>query len=158
MNIGMTVTGAKEVEKMLQRLERKESAKIARKQTREAQKKVMLPAVKSNASGMVGGKMGALIAKNLAVRAMKSMKRGSYGAKVIIKPDDAFVHESNGQRSYIPNAIEYGHAAPGNAGGVKVVGPNPFKRTAYEQKRRALSEVLSKEIVREIEKAAKTRK
>ena len=156
MNVGMTVKGAKELEKMLSRLEKKESAKIARKETRNAQKTVMLPEVKSNANSMVGGDMGRTIAKKLAVRAMTKMKRGSYGAKVVIKPHEAFVYESAaGVRSYIPNAIEYGHAGPWNAGGIKVAKPIPFKRKAYEEKRRPLAEKLSKEIVKEIERAAK---
>ncbi|OQY26234.1 MAG: hypothetical protein B6244_14140 [Candidatus Cloacimonetes bacterium 4572_55] len=155
MNIGITVTGAKEVEKMLHKLERKDSAKIARTETRQAQKDVMLPAVKSNAITMVSGMMGSLIAKNLAVRAMTKMKRGSYGAKVIIKPTDAFVSDANGVRSYIPNAIEYGHAAANDAGGVKVTSPIPFKREAYEAKRRPLAAKLAKEMVKAIERAAK---
>ena len=158
MNIGMTVQGAKEVQRMLDKLERKESAKIARKQTRESQKTVMLPEVKSNATGMVGGAMGAMIAKNLAVRAMKKMKRGSYGAKVVIKPHDAFVHVTEtGDRHYIPNAIEYGHAAPGDAGGVKITKPLPFKRTAYEVKRAPLAAHLAKHLVQEIERAARAK-
>ena len=128
---------------------------IARRETRQAQKEVMLPVVRSNATGMVGGRMGALIAKNLAVRAMTKMKRGSYGAKVVIKPTEAFVHEANGNRSYIPNAIEYGHAAPNDAGGVKVTAPVPFKRAAYEAKRRPMAEKLAKEMVKAIERAAK---
>ena len=76
MNIGMTVTGAKEVERMLSKLEKKDAAKIARKETRDAQKTVMLPTVRDNANVMVGGTMGNMIAKNLAVRAMTKMTRG----------------------------------------------------------------------------------
>lgn len=34
--------------------------------------------------------------------------------------------------AYYPASVEYGRAAPGDAGGVKVVAPNPFMRRAYE--------------------------
>lgn len=36
-------------------------------------------------------------------------------------------------KGYGPAAIEYGRAAPGDAGGPKVVPPNPFMRRAYEK-------------------------
>jgi len=86
------------------------------------------------------------------------MKRGSYGAKVVIKADDAFVHISaDGTRSYIPNAIEYGHAGPGDAGGAKVAKPIPFQRSAYEEKRRPLAEYFAKKTIRAIERAARVK-
>ena len=90
-SFGMTITGVKEIEKKLLRLEKKDAKKIVKKEAREAQKKVMLPAVKSNATAMIGGVMGTLIAKQLTVRVMTKMKRGSYGAKVIIKDSDGNV-------------------------------------------------------------------
>lgn len=171
MNIGMTVTGAKEIEAMLKRMERKEVSRIARTETREAQKNIMRPAIGSKAMGMVGGKMGTEIAKALIVRAMTKMRRGSYGAKVIIKPTDAFVHftkgsafdmntkkQISGKRHYIPNAIEYGHAGPGKAGTKeKVAAPNPFQRAAYEEKRRPLAEHFAKKVTRAIEQAARVK-
>ena len=156
MIIGMDIKGIKELEAMLTRLEKKDAAKIVRTETRDAQKVVMLPEVKSNAMGMVRGLMGGLIAKNLVVRAMSKMKRGSYGAKIIIKDSDAFVHVSaTGQRSYIPNAIEYGHAAANDAKGEKVAKPIPFKRNAYETKQRALRTHFSSKVIKAIFRAAK---
>jgi len=159
MNIGMTVTGAKEMERMFERLEKKEAAKIVRKETRDAQKMIMRPEIGARALGLstgTGGGMGALIAKNLAIRAMTKMRRGSYGAKVIIKANDAFVYiTADGTRHYIPNAIEYGHAAPYDAGGVKVAAPKPFMRPAYEAKRRPLAEYFAKKTILAIERAAK---
>jgi len=56
VNIGMTVQGAKEVGRMLERLERKETSKIVRKETRDAQKMVMRPTIGAKALGMVGGR------------------------------------------------------------------------------------------------------
>ena len=158
MNISMTVTGAKELQRMLTRLERKEASKIVRKETRDSQKMVMRPTIGGKALGMVGGRMGTEIAKNLTIRAMTKMKRGSYGAKVIIKPHDAFVYVSaDGTRSYIPNAIEYGHAGPGDAGGAKVAAPIPFQRSAYEEKRRPLAEYFAKKVTQAIVMAARFR-
>ena len=155
-SFGMTITGVKEIEKKFKRLEKKDSRKIVKKEAREAQKSVMLPAVKSNATAMIGGSMGSAIAKKLAVRAMTKMKRGSYGAKVIIKEDEQFVHVSaDGVRSYIPNAIEYGHAAPNNKGGTKITKPIPYKRKAFEEKRRALAAKFESGTIRAIEEAVK---
>jgi hypothetical protein len=153
---GMTITGVKEIQKKFERLEKKDSRKIVRKEAREAQKTVMLPAVKSNATAMIGGSMGSAIAKKLTVRAMTKMKRGSFGSKVVIKEDEQFVHISaDGVRSYIPNAIEFGHAAANNKGGTKITKPIPFKRKAFEEKRRALANKFATETVRAIERAVK---
>jgi len=155
MNMGMTIQGTKELQAMLHKLETKEVRRVARTETRDGLKKTMLPAVASNAKSMVGGKIGNEIAKNLTVRAMTKMHRGSYGHKVIIKPTDAFVYESYaGVRSYIPNAIEYGHAAPNDAGGTKIAEPIKFQRQAYEEKRRPLAKLVSERIMTQIVKAA----
>ena len=118
MNIGMTITGAKEMERMFERLEKKETAKIVRHELTNAQKIIMRPAVGGKAIGMVGGEMGTLLAKNLFVQAMKKMRRGSYGRKLSLKATDAFVYETADKtRYYIPAAIEYGHAFPGSGRG-----------------------------------------
>ena len=173
MNIGITVTGAKEIERMLSRLERKETSKIARTETREANKNVMRPAIGSKAIGLSksqGHGMGLLIAKNLAVRAMTKMHKGSYGSKVIIKNDPALVgytkgssfdistrKQVSGKRSWIPSAIEYGHASPGDAGGVKVAEERPFQRQAYEETKRPIVKYLSIKMIKAIERAARVR-
>lgn len=155
MNIGMTVHGAKEVERMLDRLEKKETARVCRKETRNAQKP-MMSEIKANAMAMVGGSMGSAIAQNLAIRAMTKLQRGHYGHKIIIKPTELFVHESKqGVRSYIPNAIEYGHAAPGDAGGVKITAPNPSQRKAYENMRLAVISLAARNISSGIINAAR---
>ena len=74
-----------------------------------------------------------------------------------MKPNDAFIHESaGGKRSFIPNAIEFGHAGPGDTGG-KVAAPIPFQRSAYEEKRRDMSKKLERDMIQAIERAAKVR-
>ena len=50
------------------------------------------------------------------------------------------------------NSLEYGHAAPGNAGGVKVVPPYPFMRPATEEDRSLFKKDMKNEIQRVIEK------
>ena len=138
--LDMTITGATEVEALFNRLEKKEAAKITRKGVRDVAKSTILPAAKSNAQSIVGGETGVKLAKNMTVRTMTKLHRGHYGSKVIIKPDDAFVHiTKGGQRYYIPNAIEYGHAFPGRGGrknAPKDVPPMPFMRKTYEQNRK----------------------
>ena len=179
MNIGMTVTGAKELQAMLTRLERKETAKITRDNLKLAQETIMRPAIGAKALGIDrGGEsnkgIGMEIAKNLMVVAMKKMHRYSYGRKVIIKETDAFVYfAKDGTRYYIPNAIEYGHAFPGSGRGAymamgqtesqarksasknKDVKPIPFQRAAYEEKRRPLAEYFAKKVTKAIELAAR---
>jgi len=152
----MTITGVNEIEKKLMRLEKKDAKKIVKTEAREAQKKVMLPAVKSNATAMIGGAIGSLIAKMLTVRVMTKMKRGSVGSKVIIKESESLVHVSaDGVRSYIPNALEYGHAAPNNKGGTKISKPIPFKRKAFEEKKRALAKEFETQTIKAIERSVK---
>ena len=40
-----------------------------------------------------------------------------------------------GRRAFYPFAVEFGHAAPGQAGGPKIVPPQPFMRPAFEAKK-----------------------
>lgn len=44
----------------------------------------------------------------------------------------AIKRKTFGKRSFIPYAIEYGHAGPGNHGGGRVAAPKPFIRPAHE--------------------------
>ena len=158
MNLGMTIQGVKEIERKLHKLETKDVSRIARTDSRSAQNTIMLPEIRGNAVGMVSGKMGALLASSMTVRAMTKMRRGSYGHKVVIKDKAAFVYESkDGTRSYIPNAIEYGHAAPYDAGGAKVSTAIPFQRKAYESKRGATAKKLANNMIRHIESAVRSK-
>jgi len=157
--VSLTITGAKEVEHLLDQLEKKETGKICRKGTRDVQKSAILPDTKANALSVVGGDMGTKIAKYLGVRAMTKLKRGHYGAKTIIKPYDEFIHVTKeGKRYYIPFAIEYGHGFHGRSGN-KDVRPMPYMRKAYEEnKQKAVShlsiriKILLEEAVRRLRK------
>lgn len=142
MKFKMEIFDAEIVKKRMLELGRKKSVVAVRKATRAAQTNVTLKNAKRNAAQTVGGNMGSAIAKAMAVRVMTKLKKGSYGHKVIVKDTDAMVHEAKytGVRSYIPNAIEYGHAGPYQAGGMKVAQPKPFMRPAFEESRRAAFE------------------
>ncbi len=135
----MKLMGAKEIQRVIDKLTKQEVAKAAREATREAQNVIMLPEYRGNAMSIVGGEMGAAISKALKVRVMTRMKKGNYGVKVLLEEPDQFVHETkDGKRHFIPAAIEYGHAFPGRGGGKsppKDVPAKPFARTAFESKR-----------------------
>lgn len=59
--------------------------------------------------------------------------RGSYSytAKRKTRRGTRIVRKTHGKRSFIPHAIEFGHAGPGNHGGAKVAAPKPFIRPAH---------------------------
>ena len=127
----VNVTGAKEVERALASM----TQKIARKTVRQGVRvsgKVTVEKTKQNANSLVGGQMGALIAKNVQIRAFKRQRRGQYGMSVRLKTGiDGFIHIAKRSkyptgRTYIPFVIEYGHD---NAA------PIPFMRNAADSTR-----------------------
>jgi HK97 gp10 family phage protein len=166
------LTGFLELDRQLATLESKVSKKIVRTAVREGEK-VAMKAAKSNALSMVGGNMGRLIARNMALRAFKHQRKGSYGMRLGLNPD---VVEFQGLRLgshtrvsfergkgaavgnifrkiggsvgrwYIPAALEYGH---GNAK------PIPFMRKAYDSSRAAMIKKMKQIMKQGIEKAAK---
>ena len=132
MKMSLTIAGAQELERNLATLGQRVHKKVVRKAVREGQRP-LLAATKANARSLVGGEMGATIAKHLQIRAPKRQRRrGSYSLLVQLRPGiDAFVHISqSGKRSYIPAAIEYGHMS-----GESYVPPIPFAREAAEATR-----------------------
>lgn len=135
------------MERKLSRLEKKVGKKIVRTALRRVAKEVLLPASKDNALNMVGGSMGALIAKSLAVRALKR-RRGSFGVRVMLKPDvEGFVDVSaSGRRFYIPGIIEYGHD---NAQ------PIPYLRNAAAAKKQQVVQMATSLIKTGIESEAR---
>lgn len=143
--IALDLRGAKELEKKLSTLDRKVSRKVIRTAVRDAQK-ITLKAAKENAASMVGGSMGSLLKKSLNLRGFKRQKRGSYGMKIGLRPNDAFLHQGE-NRCYIPFAIEYGHAAPGAGGsGAKDVAPIPFMRSAADRTAKQKRDFFTKRV------------
>ena len=78
--------GFEGLDKTLSALPKKVAKKIVRKATRESAK-VTLKQVKANAKSMIGGNMGALIAKHAKVIVFKHQRRGSYGVQIGMKPN-----------------------------------------------------------------------
>ena len=133
--IQMKIENARAVQNALNAFEKKISKKIVRQGVRAAWKP-LLDRAKENARANVGGKMGALIARSLQLRAFRRQKKGQYGMLVRIKSgvDEFVVVSKSGQRAYIPAAIEHGHAFPfrGGKGAAKDVAAKPFLRPALD--------------------------
>lgn len=152
--ISLQLEGGAALEKKLLALERNVAKKIVRKAVRAGAKPV-LAAIKASSRSMVGGSMGALIAKNLQTRGFKKQKRGQFGVATRFKPDiPEFVEVSaDGQRNFIPADIEFGHED--RAGGQ--VPAIPFMRSAFDATKRASEKAVALELKTGIELTAKTR-
>lgn len=153
----MILEGFEGLDRKLVNLERKTAKKIVRQSTREAAK-VTLNQVKANAKTMVGGNMGALLAKHAKVIVFKHQRRGSYGVQIGMKPNvpdfdywpvgassSLTSRKTTGKKSYIPAAIEYGHD---NAR------PIPFIRRAFETTKARSVKVLGESLKTGIEREA----
>ena len=156
--ISMTLEGGKQLEAKLLGLERKVAKKIVRSAVRAGSKPI-LSAAKANAQSIVGGTMGGTIARSLQVRAMKKQRRSQYAVKIqhSEKANDQLVHiAASGEREYIPNAIEYGHAAPGRGGGKnspKDVPSRPYMRPAFDSSKGSAEQAVRTELLGGIERA-----
>ena len=153
--ITLTLEGGEKLNMKLQQIELKVRKKIRGDAVR-AGAKLVLETAKSNAAGRVGGHMGEVISKSLQLKVGKAKAPSHYFVRVQHNPKDnnEFVGYSmgsasllggtnakgrstrgklvGGKRHYIPNAIEYGHAGPGNAGGPKTVAPISYLRPAFD--------------------------
>lgn len=137
-----TITGAKELERALGELPKKIARTVVRKAVRKGAK-IMAAEAKSNARRNVGGSMGKLIARRIGVSAATRQRPGSYTMYMDVKADEEFVHVSkDGNRSWIPNAIEYGHIARGGG----FVPPNPYLRPAFDSKKGEAISIMTREI------------
>lgn len=138
------IRGLKELDRKLRALDNK----VKRKLVKSAVKKgasVILDRVKSNAVTMVGGEMGALLAKNVKVKAFRRQKRGSYGVGVRPKNHIGFIWiTQDGTREYIPAAIEFGHFGGWQQANPSFVPAIPFMRTAFDSKVRAAERTIAR--------------
>jgi hypothetical protein len=122
---------------------------------------IIKKAAQSNAQSMVGGSMGKELSDAMEVKVQTSTKKGVV-VRMQIDPDKesfaAAAVASDGlhlTRSYIPAAIEYGHAGPGKAGsGVKVAAAIPFMRRAFEATKNEAMQKAEAGIARTLEKEA----
>ena len=163
----MTVSGAAQLERKLLSLPDKVAKKVVRMAMRASAKTISADA-KSRARSEIGGKMGALIARQITVRKSKTQRKGAYGINAILRPHPDFVHinKYDGVRHFIPAALEFGHAGP-YAGGrwktaegtwraaEKLVRPHPFFRPAWHSKKQVAKHTAETELWRGIAKAAK---
>lgn len=145
MAAGLEVKGAEGLDLAIGKLEGRPGKRIVRAGVR-AGAKIVQKASKANALSMVGGKMGALLAAMLKVRAQKrsrtATKAGIVGVNVIIDKagNNVFVYTSKkGKQSYIPYAIEYGH------GKAKDEAARPYMRKAADEHgQRAVDAMIEK--------------
>jgi len=142
-------TGLKKLNADLHRFEAKVSGKIASAAVKDGRRATLAEA-RSNAKA-IGGNIGRLIAKSIKLKKTPKKKlklRGAVAWQVdLYEGPSEFVYYpkgssssldtgvTSGKRTYIPYAIEYGHAGPGDAGGRKVAAPVAFMRRAHEATR-----------------------
>lgn len=76
----------------------------------------------------------------------------SYTAERQTRRGTKIVRKTHGQQSFIPAAIEYGHAGPGNFGGAKVTAAKPFVRPAHEATKSKSVNQFRKKMVTELKR------
>ena len=141
--------GAEQLNRALEQLGGAGARKVARSAIRKGAKPIQASA-KSNARSIVGGSLGAALAKYVKIKAFsRSVARRVPGVSVLVDAagNDEFVVTSKaGRRNYIPSAIEYGHD---NAA------PIPFMRQAFETKKAAALSAVTSALRAGIEREAK---
>ncbi|KKN41059.1 hypothetical protein LCGC14_0727090 [marine sediment metagenome] len=168
MSVGVTMTleGGPALEAKLIALGRKVGQKIAKTAVRNGSK-IILASAKGNAKSMVGGTMGGHINRALQLRVGKAKRKGQFFIRVQHNPkfNDVLVsyargassslatRKTSGRRHYIPNAIEYGHAFPGQSGGAKSVAAIPYLRTAFDRNVRNAERTIRRTLFSDIERA-----
>ena len=91
-------------------------------------------------------------------RSSRRRRRGVYSLVVEIDPrrePDLMYQAASGRMYFIPAALEYGHAAPGAAGGPKVAQPIPFMRRAYDTRKELAARAVINELRAGLEREAR---
>lgn len=163
----MRIEGADKIERKLLAMPKRVAKKVIRKAVREGGKPI-LKDMKSNVKSMLGrsgmktftyqtGKKNVklhtvgvrgLLLKYLALRKWRRQRPLAFGMGVYISPEanEFFAGVSaQGQRYYIPAAIEYGH---GNVAAI------PFMRTAVDKNKGRSVAIMKKAIAAGIEREA----
>jgi hypothetical protein len=156
--ISMKLRGAEQLDRAFRALGGRQAKKALRGAVRDGAK-IVAPRMAGNARSMVGGDMGNRIASAVVVRSGRG-GRDAVRIRAMIDPRraDQFAHVSRGgRRHYIPGAIEYGHAAPGEAGGPKIVPAIPFARSAWTSTRRQALQTTMESTWRRVRDLARTR-
>ena len=154
IDIKVEVYNIAEVISSLRKVESKISDKVTKKALKDAGVKIVKPKLKNYAQTMIAGKMGRFIGSHLKVNANRKNRLGNYSIEVLVNPNVSqaktktlksgktkttpgmqYVNKA-GEATYIPFAIEFGHAAPYQSGsGNKVAKEIPFMRNATEASR-----------------------
>ena len=144
----------------LRYMESKAAAKAVKKGVTAGRKKTLAVA-RHNAAGLEtgGSGMSERIAASIVSRVTprRILKAKDAWAKEItfdpkkVEANGLVAISKAGVRSFIPFAIEYGHAAPGQGGSkAKVAAPKPFMRTAHEATKNESMRIAKKVIAQEI--------
>lgn len=152
MKTTIVLEGASQLRVKLDALPEKVQRRAVRESVRSALK-LYLNAAKRNARSVVGGKMGALLASTLYLKASKRTRRAYYGMLALFhtgrQQSGGLVWTSKkGKRSFIPAAIEYGH------GRHKAQAAIPFMRQSFDQTKNSMLSTLSSELGSKIEEDA----
>lgn len=149
------ITGWRELDAKLRALSGPTVQRIA-KPALQAGAAVLEIAAKTHAN-TIPGVMGAQIARAIGQRRIRQLRDGGFSVAVAVDPkgqyESEFVHVTQaGARQYIPAAIEYGHAAPYDARGPKIVAAIPYMRPAYDQEKGHVQQVVDEQFRAGIEK------
>lgn len=146
----ITIEGGAQLEAKLNALGRDAAKKIGRRAVTTAAG-VIRTAARQNARSMVGGEMGSQIAKHIKSFVQKRQKRFYYSRGVDVDPkgqaEGIFVDiAEDGNRNYIPAAIEFGHDD---------AQPIPFLKSAWKANDRRSLSVMMKSLREGIESEAR---
>jgi hypothetical protein len=149
IKMSLQLEGGRELQLKLDALNTKVHQKIVRTAVRDAMQ-IDLNASKANARGLVGGQMGALLARRLAVRKQKkALPRFVYAMVCLFKGSDLIYISKKGRRSFLPAAIEFGH------GRSKAWSAIPFMRQAFASSVSSMIRKLAESLGRGIEQEAR---
>lgn len=154
MPIDIEVKGAKELERKLKKFPAKVAKKVIRKSLR-AGSKIILAKTKSMAPKDSGA-----LKKSMVIRAGKRNRRGTIGILQLFntaKYPQLITTSKSGKRAFYPAAIEYGRAAPGDAGGPKVVAGKSFIRQGFKRGAPAAEKTVLEDIKKGIQIAWKSK-
>lgn len=143
MSASLTIQGDKALERKLTKFAPKIGRKIVKKALR-AGAKIVRTATKARVRSRSG------ITKRAIITRAGKRSRNHQGVTALLqifntrKYPQLIATSKAGKRAFKPAALEYGHAAPGNAGGVKVVAAKSFVRSGFQaSKDQAAAKVLA---------------
>lgn len=156
METTIEIQGIEGLDRKLLALETSVAKRLGRKALRAGANLIHAQA-KSNAGGMVGGRMGGLIAQHLKIQAFRASRTGILNVGVVIDKagNEQFVYltkrKAPGTRYYIPAAIERGHKTPKTR---RRIFPIAFMLYAAHAKAQPAAQEIARTLGRELEQEA----